>query len=647
MIRKTLCQSIFVLSCWIALQISSFAAPPTTSAALRLKPVQPGVMIENPAADELEKCTIKVEETAWVVRGPTGNILRKFADADADNVVDTWSYYRNGLEIYRDIDADHNGKADQYRWFHNAGMRWGLDLNEDGKIDTWKLISPEEVAEEVFEAVRTTDEARFRALLLSAKEIGALGLSKVESERIAKRAVKAIAAFQKLVKAGTLTEESEFSDFGGLKPGMVPAGTQGSKKDVMVYESVWAMISGGEQHQQMRLGSMVNVGGGWKLVDGPTIGNTESVASGIFFNPEGGASLPPQEAMASPPTEKMQELLAQLEKLDQQITGVVPAKQTALNKRRANLLLQLSSLMPKQSEREQWLRQLADMVSAAFQEGSFEGGIDYLKELEGKLAKQVENGGLSEDVVVYLKFHRMIAEYYGVTLADEKVDYAKAQAEWLKDLEAFVDEYPHSESGAEILRQLAMGTEMNGDSEAAVKWYSRIVKSHAESPAAKLAKGAMLRLTSEGKLISLKGPTVGGGEFNLEQHRGKVVAIQYWTTSSEVQISDHAILKDLYAKYGGRGLEIVGVNLDYVNNDLAAYLKANKLPWKQLYEKGGFESRLAIEMGIVTVPMILLVDPVGKVVSNNIQAAEIEAELKKLLPAKNAKKLLPAKNANK
>ena len=44
-----------------------------------------------------------------------------------------------------DIDADFNGKADQYRWFHTAGSRWALDTNEDGQIDGWKTISAEEV----------------------------------------------------------------------------------------------------------------------------------------------------------------------------------------------------------------------------------------------------------------------------------------------------------------------------------------------------------------------------------------------------------------------------------------------------------------------------------------------------------------------
>ncbi len=63
------------------------------------------------------KCTIKAEkvdgQTGWVVRDPHGQILREFVDTNGDNVVDRWSYFKDGIEVYRDIDSNYNGKADQ------------------------------------------------------------------------------------------------------------------------------------------------------------------------------------------------------------------------------------------------------------------------------------------------------------------------------------------------------------------------------------------------------------------------------------------------------------------------------------------------------------------------------------------------------
>ena len=640
--RISLRRGMFFAICYsvscLALPLSTWAAPSVVD-ALKLRPVQPGVQYDTPAQAEIKDCSIKAEKingaTAWVVRGSNGSIVRKFSDSDKDNVVDTWSYYRNGLEVYRDVDANFNGKADQYRWFHTAGMRWGIDRNEDGKIDGWKLISAEEAAEEVVEAVRTRDARRFERLLLTGTELKKLGVSAALGKQLAGRLQAAPKNFQKLAASKEITgkgggKDLEFRDFGGLKPGMVPAGSGSTSKDLVVYENVWVMVRKGEDFEQLQLGTMIKINGAWKLIDSPSVANSaEVVASGIFYgsNPGGDTGGGAGLAMGNEPTEKMQAILAKLEKLDQQLMQADGKQKTALNKSRANLLLQLASVAGTPKESQQWLKQLADMVSAATQDGSFPGGLAYMKSLEKKLAKNKE----PEEVLAYFEFQRMLAEYYGVTLAKADVDHAKAHAEWLEDLEAFVEAHPEDDNCAEALRQLAMGSEIAGEDKQAVRWYRQILEDHPQSFHAPMAKGAATRLTSVGRPVRLRGNAVSGGGVDLSKIRGKAVVVQYWTSSSDVCKADHAVLGNLYKKYGGgRGLEIVGVNLDYSRNELLAYLKENRLPWPQLYEEGGFESRYAKEMGVVTVPMMMLVGPDGKVINHNIQAAEIEDALKKL-----------------
>jgi len=637
MARLSIIRGIIACAGWLLLPLGTWAAP-TVADALKLKPVQPNVPYDTPEGAELEGCTVKAEKingsTAWVIRSPNGNVLRQFLDSDNDNVVDTWSYYRDGLEIYRDVDADSNDKADQYRWFHGAGMRWGIDRDENGKIDSWKLISAEEAAEEAVEAVRTKDVDRFERLLLTDGELKNLGLSDALSKQLAKRIQSAPRSFRKLIASGDLGKDLEFRDFGGLKPGMVPAGTRGAEKDLLVYENVWAMVRIGEAFEQLQLGTMINIKGSWKLIDSPLMGNSTGnsmeVASGIFFVPgsQGGSGERVAGAFSNAPNEKMQEILAKLEKIDQQLMQAEGKQKASLNSTRADLLYDLASSAANRSEEFQWLRQLANMVSAATQDGGFPGGIDYLKKMEAKLKKE----GKPEELLAYFEFQRMLAGYYGVTLAKANVDHAKAHAKWLEDLEAFVEAHPENANCAEALRQLAMGREISGEDEQAVKWYRQILEEHPESFHAAMAKGAVIRLTSVGRPIRLAGNAVQGGKVDLKKYRGKAaVVVQYWTTSSDVCKADHAVLGNLYKKYGGgRGLEIIGVNLDYTRSDLLAYLKESRLPWPQLYEAGGFESRYAKEMGVVTVPLMMLVGADGKVINDNIQAAEIEEALKKL-----------------
>ncbi len=622
------------------LQAQSGWAAPSVADALQLKPVQAGIQPARPTAEQLPACSIRAEKidgtTAWVVRNSQGEILRQFADSNADNIVDTWSYFRGGLEIYRDIDSNFNGKADQHRWFHWEGTRWGLNTDEDPQntIDSWKRMSPEEAAEQVVVALRTGDVARFDSLLVTPAEIGKLGLAAAQVEVLTQRSRQARSMFEKLVASGKIDQASSFSDFGGLKPGLVPAGTHGVRKDLLVYENTWAMISTGEEHQQLQLGTMVSVQGVWKLIDGPLLGHGQETHSAIWFGPSSqAAGVGAVAGMGLQPTEKVQKLLSELEQLDQQMVAAGSDKKPTLNAARAKLLRSIADMVSNQSERNQWLKQLADMVSAAAQDGSYPQGVAYLKTMERELQAAGEPAG----IVAYFEFHRMMAEYYGVTLAAADVDFAEAQAQWQKDLAAFIERHPQSEHRAEALRMLAINSEMSGDTQAAVKWYRQILTGYPHSPVAAVAQGAVTRITSEGRAIRLQGTAVRGGQVDLRDYLRRVVIIQYWTTSSPVCQADHAVLGDLYKKYGGaRGLEIIGVNLDFVRSDLLSYLKAHRLPWKQLFEPGGFDGRLAREMGVVTVPLMLLVGPDGKVISNNIQAAEIEAELKKLLPAATA-----------
>jgi tetratricopeptide (TPR) repeat protein len=605
-------------------------AAPSVADALKLKPVQEGVNYDLPGAEDVARCTIQAEKvggvTAWVVRGSSNQVLRQFSDGNADNVVDTWSYFRDGLEVYRDIDSNHNGKADQYRWFHSQGIRWALDTNEDNTVDTWKLISPEEVAAEVVESLANKDQARFRRLLMTPEDLKKLALDEARRKQLAERVAGAEEKFSLVAAEPSLKPGFQFSDFGGIRPGMVPAGSQGVSKDLMVYESVWAMIDNGGEPMQLQLGTLISLGGSWKLIDGPTLG-TEKEVAGFFFDP-GGRGIGERaiaEAEAAP-SEKMQEILDKLQEVDAQLNAATADAKPKLNAERADLLLELANSTASDEERVQWLEQLADSVSAATQEGSFPEGVQYLKNLEQELAEDKSVG----DLPAYIEFLRMSAEYYGVTLAQPGVDIGKAQEQWLKDLEGFVEKHPNNRHGAEAMRAIAMGYEMSGKTDQAVEWYRRILQDAPQDVAAELARGAVTRLTSEGSEIELKGTDLSGAEVDLNELRGKAVVIQYWTTTSDVCKADQAVLKDLVAKYGGQTLEVISVCLDFQRDSLVKYLQANKLPWKQLYEPGGFDGRLANEMGVVTVPLTIMVGPDGKVISNNIQVAEIESELKKL-----------------
>jgi thiol-disulfide isomerase/thioredoxin len=231
----------------------------------------------------------------------------------------------------------------------------------------------------------------------------------------------------------------------------------------------------------------------------------------------------------------------------------------------------------------------------------------------------------------------MWAEYVG-SQRDPNANPAQVQDKWLKDLEAFVAKYPKSSDAAEGLLQLGMYQEFMGKTEDATKWYRQLVTDFPNAGPASKANGALKRLGSVGKPMRLSGTDLLGDKIDLisAKYRRKVVLIHYWATWCEPCKADMVLLKDFYAKKGGRDFDIIGVCLDSDSTAAKQFLSQNKFAWKQLHEPGGLDGRLANEMGVTTPPVMILVDQNGNVAHNNIHVAELEAEFAKLTtPAGN------------
>ncbi|HWA98536.1 MAG TPA: redoxin domain-containing protein, partial [Pirellulales bacterium] len=619
---------------------SVLGASPTADEALQLQPVQKDVEIDRPTSADVAKCTIKAEQaggqTGWVVRNGSGQILRRFVDTNNDNVVDQWCYYQGGIEVYRDIDQNFNNKADQYRWLNTGGTRWAVDTNEDGKIDSWKEISAEEVSNELVRAIGTRDSMRFARLLLTPDEISSLGLGSDQAKKLNDLVSAAPERFKKFLstqkspgtKFASQGNKLKWAHFGGWQPGLVPAGTNGSTKDVVVYENVAAMVQVDEQHDQIPIGTLVKVGEGWRLIDAPPMPseNSETAAAQGFFFPSELAMRPDSPAAAEPSSDaRVQELVAKLEKLDKELLSAGPAELPRLNGERADVVEQIASLNSGE-DRKLWIRQLADTISAAAQTGSFPDGVGRLQALYEKLAGNPED----EELAAFVEFRYLTADY-GAAISQPNVDFVTVQKKWLDSLNKYVTDHPKSPDTAEAMLQLGIAQEFAGQEDEAKKWYGKIVEGFPSAAAAKKAAGAKARLESVGKSIQLTGKSVTGQTVSLSQYRGKIVLLHYWATWSTPCVNDLATLKELQAKYGRDGLVIIGISLDNQIQDLTNFLKTNKLPWTQIYEAGGLDSPLANALGILTLPSMLLIDKQGKVVNRNVHAGELDKEVGAIL----------------
>jgi TolA-binding protein len=623
---------------WLFVAVASapvLAASPSPEQALGLTPIQRNVAFAQPAKAEIPQCTIKAEKhngaTAWVVRNGRGETLRRFSDTNGDNIVDLWCYFNDGLETYRDVDSDYNGKADQYRWFQTSGTRWGIDKNEDGRIDSWKQISAPEVAEELVFALKNRDRVRFELLLITPTELEEIGFGPAQSNRISQTMKTAPGTFSKLAaEQKVFTPQSEFADFYRTRPATIPAGTDGSTKDVTIHDNGSALVTTGDKHEQLYLGTLVEVGDTWKILDAPTIGSEDQPApNGILSQsiPEADA----QQPVAGGPSDEMQKMMADLEKLDQQAIQAGPGQLAAITDQRANLLRQLANSATDEEMRSDWIRQLADMLSSAAQDANanYAKGLEELDKLAADLAAKNPN----DSQISYVKFRRMYADY-ALSQQAPNADFAKIQQKWLTDLETFANDNPTSPDAAEAMLQLGMSHEFAGATDKSKEWYGKLVKNFPQTPQAAKATGVLRRLDSVGKPFRFTAKDIRGGAIDLaaQPYRGRVTLIQYWATWDDRSKEDMDALKELYAKFGGRGgFEIIGVCLDRDPKVMQNFVAQNRYMWRQVHEPGGFDGRLANEMGVMTLPMMILVDQKGTVIGDNIFVANLEGELKRLL----------------
>jgi len=624
-------RSPFLLSaCSICLLISMAAellAQPSVAEALKLKPMQSGVDYATPDDSDLANCRIAGEDvggqTAWVVRGPSGEILRQFVDSNNDNKVDQWRYFRGGIEVYRDVDQDFNGKADQYRWLGTAGTRWGIDRDENGKIDGWKFISAEEVTGEIIEAIKQKDLRRFENVVLSEQELKELGLGERLLTLITERIKNARSQFAKAVKSQQqITPETEWIDFGGLRPGTIPAGTDGSTNDVTVYENVVAMVETAGQTSQVPIGTLVRVGEGWRVIDLPIGDGDDPASQFVFFE---GSRQPGADTVGI--SEETEQLISQLEAIDKQLAvATEPQQMQLVTEKRADTLEKLAKSSRLTSDREMWWMQFADTVGTAAQSGTYPDGTRRLKALRQLLERTSRN----KELLAHVTFSHMSAEY-AEQLQQEDADFGKIQDTWLVQLESFLKKYPNSNDSPEAMLQLALAKEFAGEEKDANRWYSTIVSDFPDSPLARKAAGAKRRLECVGKSIALSGRTVAGKPFELAKLKGNVVLLHYWATWCEPCKRDMAILQSLQKKYARKNLKVVGVNVDAQSDELVQFFRKQKPEWTHLYEEGGLDSRLASEMGIFTLPVMLLIDKNGKVVDRQIHGAQLEQEIEKLV----------------
>ena len=634
-----------------ALTAEAQAPKPTAEQLLKgYKPAQKDVEYDTPDAAEMAKCSLALEKGSYVITNPAGQVLRRFTDSNGDSAPDMFRYYHMGLEVYREVDTNGDAKTkknmrpDQYRWMNWGGTRWGLDEDEDGRIDSWKILSAQEAARVAIEAMASGDLARLNTVLLNEADIRSLRLP----AEMTKKLQDAVSDVPKKVQASlsnskVLNKNSVWVRFDPPLPGMIPGEELGAARDIIVYENAMATVQNGEKYDLISIGELVQIGDVWKLAQIPapvdTTGKTVVSVGGVMMQPTLGENIDRSEGgSAGEMSAEMQKLLAELQKIDEASPKPdAPAQAFAdYNVARANLSEKLVAAAKDDESRQQWIQQFTDSLSTATQSGLYPEGLPRLITLQDAVKS-------NETLLGYVFYRRLMAEY-AVRLKDD--DKAETPADrtklrestqkwWFEQLEAFARKWPQSEDAPDAVVQLAISYELMGRLDDAKAWYEQLAKNYPKTDAGVKAQGALRRLTLTGNKLSLSGKSLYQKDLSSAQYDGKVLLVVFWASYAQPFTADLPAIKTVYDKYNEDGFEIMGVNMDGDLSTLPAYLKQHGITWQSLREapkENGMQPG-DFGYGIVSVPTMFLVNKQG-IVEGGITTANLDFAVDALLKGK-------------
>ena len=601
---------------------------PTVEDLLKFRPKQEGVEITTPTEAQIPNCKVEVikgeKGSGYLLRDPDGKPLRRYYDTDGDRYIDVWSYFLDGQEVYREVDTNNNRKADQYRWLGAAGSKIGVSTKEDGHIDRWEQISPEEVSQEILQAVINRDLARLQALLVNDVDLKDLQLPAAEVTRIKERLAQVPEKFNATSAALIgLGNKAQWMHVELSPPQCITADAVGGGRDIYRHRSGTVLYQANGKADFIQTGEMVLVGRAWKLLESPVPGHApieERAGIGPGAKDDGVVQV----------QEEIRPLLDKLREVDDSVKGVIgePSVAVRYNLARAVVLEQIVKKTTNPQQQENWVKQLADCLSAAAQNSPSNDSASYQRLVT--LRDQIVKAG-STKLAGYVTYREMSADYTR-KLNGPKPEMGKIQEEWRERLKTFVTEYPSAEDAPDALLQLGMVSEFMGKDAEAKNWYGKLSREYPASPLSKKGKGCLDRLELDGKVMELAGPKLGTQiPFDISQLSGKVVIVYYWASWNGQCAGDFAKLKGLLGTYKSKGLELVCVNLDNNQADAVNFLQQNRIDAINLFQAGALDSPLAVKYGVLVLPNLFLVGKDGKVASHSVQINGLEDEIKKLM----------------
>ena len=131
--------------------------------------------------------------------------------------------------------------------------------------------------------------------------------------------------------------------------------------------------------------------------------------------------------------------------------------------------------------------------------------------------------------------------------------------------------------------------------------------------------------------IDFEAEALDGTKHHLSEYagHGQYVLIDFWASWCGPCVASFPFMKQVYADYKERGLQIVGVSCDKDRNAWLKALDKHQLPWTALFSPAGKGDALGL-YGVSGIPNVILIAPDGKIIATDIEGKELKAKLEEI-----------------
>ena len=136
-------------------------------------------------------------------------------------------------------------------------------------------------------------------------------------------------------------------------------------------------------------------------------------------------------------------------------------------------------------------------------------------------------------------------------------------------------------------------------------------------------------VVSESGLIDMELPDLNGMAHKLSDLKGKVVLLDLTAYKTDFSANYNMVLRKLYDKYSGQGLEIYQVSFD---NDESFWMNAAvSVPWICVRDENSLDSDILKLYNVEQLPAAFIIDRNGDIVERPDDSSQLDAAIGKLL----------------